>query len=1371
MISDYDERDASGLLDHKWMRRHDSLGTAGRYEKSAHAMRRRVVVFWVCGCFAWPLSAQEGLYQQVVRPILARKCFACHGPDEAQRKADLRLDQRDVAVATGAITPGEPAASKLIERIFSTDPQQQMPPADASTQLTDEEKETLRQWITAGAEYPLHWAFVPPRKPDLPPRLETTRARRGIDRFIEHGLVESGMTLADSADRYRLIRRLYLDLVGLPPSPTAADLFAHDPRPDAWERLVDQVLSSPHYGERWARAWLDLARYSDTNGYEKDRPRSIWPYRDWVIDALNADMPFDQFSIEQLAGDMLPHATNRQLIATGFHRNTMLNEEGGIDPLEYRFYAMVDRVATTGTVWMGLTIGCAQCHSHKYDPLSQQDYYSLLALLNNADEPDLTVADAGIEARRHELTEQIARLQADLENQFPPAEGEGTVAARRQANLQAKFHAWRDQEAAGAVPWTVLRPQGLTTNLPKLTLQEDGSVFASGDFTKRDLYTLEFSSTAFQEAGIQELSGLRLEVMPDERLPAQGPGIVYYEGRQGDFFLSEFTATVGDVPQAFAAASIDYGKHYIGDDQASGEDVIDQDGSTGWAVAEATGQAHQLVLAFAQPVATDQGMVVQLLFERHYAASLGRFRISGTATSQPLQAKSLPVEIESFLAEDVSTWDDRTRQQVRDYYLQVAAELAPAREAVAALRKQLPQAPSTLVMRERPGDHPRPTFRRQRGEWTSPREEVAPQIPTIFRDREGDQPLPTNRLEFARWLVSEQNPLVARVTVNRAWRVFFGRGLVQTNGDFGTQSESPTHPELLDWLACQFVQQGYSVKQLHRSLVSSATYRQTAHVSPDQFQRDPQNRWYARGPRQRVPAEMVRDIALVASGRMSTIMKGPSVFPPQLDAVNELAWGKPKWSTSKGADRYRRSIYTHRKRTTPFAAFTVFDGPSGENCTARRDHSNTPLQALTLLNDAMFVELARAAAAEISTLQTVEEQATALFRRFLTRPPTPAERAALVAYFEAQQARIASGELEVNLLLEQPGADQRLSERRALYRRRLLEEKWAKAKQTQGEPPPADLELPVTQGLSLWLRADQELFVDQEGAQTATLGEPVALWRDQCVGENSLANHALQPRPAERPLLVDGFGRYGRRAVRFTPSQRSHLRIADEASLRTEGVGLTIFVTYQLHEIPTSDVQIVTKYAEDGTSHGNWGVDLFHLAGKPANRPRLYLGNPKRPGEYGGGVAMVRGLSERLPHQLTCLYNAGQAAIRLDGQAAAIENAAVAPPDPAFNAEDPVDLLVGARVVTKNDAGSFFPGDIGEILVYRRALENAELVAVEAYLSRKFGAPIEISENELAAALAIDPQAAVWQQELSAAAAWTMLARAIMNFDETITKP
>ncbi len=1123
-------------------------------------------------------AAEKPDFNRDVRPILSRHCLKCHGPDETARQGGVRLDVRDsalLAAESGAtiVVPGRPADSELMRRIESSDPDVVMPPPSTHMVLTAAQQVTLKNWIAAGAPYAPHWAFVAPQQAPLPQVQRADWPRNAIDWFVLAELERQNLAPSPEADRYALARRAALDLIGLPPSPEVADALVLDQSADAYEQYIDRLLASPQYGERWAREWLDLARYADTNGYEKDRPRSVWPYRDWVIRALNADLPFDQFTVEQLAGDMLPQATTEQRIATGFHRNTMLNEEGGIDPLEFRFHAMTDRLATTGAVWLGLTVGCAQCHTHKYDPLTHTDYYRLLAFLNNADEPEMEVTAEAVLARRAEIEAQIARREQDLPQRFPPldawkwhtphvieassAQGaaltieadetlvvsglspetdtytvvvetpqseisgiqiealtdtalgnagpgrtthgnfvitelqvdqksdsgrgeplrfqaamadfaqdkfpaqhaidgkpetgwaihgpgpwnvprtltvrfgkrvrsEGSsrwtirleqwfgaqhtlgkfrvrlgsvsdtrpVRVRQQAHFDQKFGEWQTDLQQRAVPWKVAAPRSWKTTLPRLELLDDASLLTSGDLTKRDVFDLTFGP---------ELNGataIRIEALPDERLPRRGPGAVFYEGSRGDFFLSEIQWLPGGgpaVPWAGAA-------HSFANTHHTSAAAIDDNPLTGWSIDGGQGRSHVAVFRFAAPLQAADEHVLRMIFERYYAAALGRFRVSYTTASVPADT-ALAADLESNCSIPAVERSREMQEQLLREFCRVAPELADERAAIEQLRKQLPAAPTALVFQERPRDNPRPTSRHHRGEFLQPKEAVVAGVPSFLHSL--NETSARNRLEFARWLVDPRNPLVGRVTINRHWSTFFGRGIVRTSEDFGYQGELPTHPQLLDWLAVEFIRRDWSVKELHRLIVTSATYRQSSRVTPELLQTDPQNRWLARGPRVRLDAEFIRDSVLEVAGLLSDKELGPSVYPPQPASVTtEGSYGKLSWDVSTGEDRYRRGLYTFAKRTAPYAMFTTFDAPSGEACVPRREASNTPLQALTLLNDAVFMEAAQTLGRQaMSAGSDRREQLRQLFRRVVVRPPTEDELTLLVSFLDAQLLR------------------------------------------------------------------------------------------------------------------------------------------------------------------------------------------------------------------------------------------------------------------------------------------------------------------------------------------------------------------------------
>ena len=957
-------------------------------------------------------SAAAVDFNREVRPILAQHCFACHGMDEHSRKAKLRLDLPESAHGKGksgelAIVAGQPDKSEVVRRIFSHDEDELMPPPETKKPMSEKEKAVLRAWIAEGGQYQAHWAFSAPKQAPLP-----QGGVHPIDAFVRARLDQAGLKPSPEADRYVLVRRVTLDLTGVPPTPEEADAFVNDKSPDAYEKLVDRLLASPRYGERWARRWLDLARYADTNGFEKDRPRSIWPYRDWVVKALNADLPYDQFSIKQLAGDLLPGATPDDLIATGFHRNTMLNEEGGADPNEYRFYAMVDRVGATGAAWMGLTLNCAQCHTHKYDPVLHTDYYSVMALLNNADEPTYHIPPPDLEARQADHARRVRAAEDSLESKFP-----GGAAV-----VEQRYGAWLNAESQRAANWETLRPSKLKTTMPTLDVQPDGFILGGGDITKSDVYDLTF------DRAVKGAVAIRIEVAPHPLLPNDGPGLTNYEGPLGGFFLSELQAWQGDRRLTFddATATNDEEEDRINDAAAApkaaakaapknakkaakaaanrkknnASAALDGEMSSGWQVLGGLGQNHVAVFHFDKPTDLSAGWALKMLFEKHYACPVGHFRIS-VSTDPQATATGHPADIEAMLAGAAPHDSAKLRQR----FLETAPEVAVHAKALANLRKQIPRGQPTLVMRERPEAHPRPTFRHHRGEYLSPKEPVPPAVPAFLPALPKDAP--ANRLTFARWLFAPENPLTARVAVNRQWQAFFGRGFVRSLEDFGYQSEAPTHPELLDWLAVEFMKSGWSMKQLHRLIVTSGTYRQSSVVTPELAEKDRENLLLARGSRFRLDAEIVRDGALGAAGLLSAKMGGPGVYPPQPASVtSEGTYGRIEWKPSEGEDRYRRSLYTFIKRTAPFAMATTFDAPTGESCIARRDVSNSPLQALTLLNDEMFMEAARALGAKAMTAGTEDgARITFILRRCVTRPPAADELATMKAFVAAQRAR------------------------------------------------------------------------------------------------------------------------------------------------------------------------------------------------------------------------------------------------------------------------------------------------------------------------------------------------------------------------------
>jgi len=962
-----------------------------------------------------------------IQPLLASRCLKCHGPDAEKREAELRVDTReglfkDLGDKTAVVVPHKLDASLLFERISTTDKDLKMPPVDSKMELTSEEIKKIQLWIEQGADYEEHWAFKKPVRSPLPAVTNREWPRNAIDYFILSRLEQAGLTPAPEANPYQLVRRVYLDLTGLPPTPVQADAYVNDTRSDAYERLVDQLLNAPGYGEHWARYWLDLARFADTNGYEKDRPRSVWPYRDWVIQAINNDMNFQQFTIEQFAGDLLPEPTLQQKIATGFHRNTLWNEEGGIDVEEFRFASIVDRVNTTGTIWLGLTVGCAQCHTHKYDPIQQSEFYQLFAFLNNADEPELTVPDQAVTKKRQEIQQQVTALKENLKPQWL-SHSDRQSAEEKQTHFQQTYQAWIAKHSKQANHWKPLHATELKAlNRATLTALDDGSVLASGDRPNNDTYLATYP---IPEA--QQITAIRLEVLPHDSLPDRGPGRASFQaaavvGHKGDFMLSEFEVSLksGKNPQAkakrltFKNATEDFAP-----EKTSAAKTIDGTLDTGWKITGQIGKPHQCVYELEQPVTMQAGkqLVVTLKQQYIHEMTLGCFRISVTSDKASVAASEVPAEIESLLLSHQSQWMDVHKTQVEQHFLMTTPELKAEHEQIQKLQKSMPEQPTTLVLQERMPQHQRVTRLHHRGEYLKPGDIVQPGALGRFHALP-DQASP-DRLTLARWLVAPENPLVGRVVVNRWWQAMFGTGIVRTSEDFGTQSSPPSHPELLDWLATEFVQNGWSRKKLLRLLVTSATYRQSSTVTPQKLARDPQNSLLSRGPRVRLAAEVVRDSALTASGLLTRKIGGPSVFPPQPAGVTALSYGKFAWKESTGPDRYRRGLYTFIKRTTPYATFGLFDAPSREACVVRRSRSNTPLQALALLNDVVYMEAVVEMGKNATLLkeQSPSERATMLFRRMITRPPSPEEVNLLVQFYERQLEQLKQNQKRCQKLL------------------------------------------------------------------------------------------------------------------------------------------------------------------------------------------------------------------------------------------------------------------------------------------------------------------------------------------------------------------
>ena len=951
-----------------------------------------------------------------VYPLLAQRCFECHGP--AKQRAELRLDSRDAALRGGksgpALQPGKGESSRLFIRIAGLNGEDVMPPK--GERLTAEQQALVRAWIDQGAPWPAgigassgevrkHWAYVKPVRPEPPPVREGGRVRNDIDRFILARLQTEGLEASPPADRATLIRRLTLDLTGLPPTPAEVEAFRLDGRPNAYEQLVDRLLASPHYGERWARPWLDLARYADTNGYEADYRRSNWPYRDWVIAALNRDLPFDQFTIEQLAGDLLPEATTDQKVATGFHRNTMTNTEGGTDDEEFRTAAVIDRVNTTYTVWQGTTMACAQCHNHKYDPFTQREYYQAFAYFNQTRDggktldPVLELPSPEQARQRTELRAKIQPLQAILDTQTPALDTE-----------QAQWEAKLDQHyRAIAGGWAILEPAEFSaSNGVQLERQPDQSLFASvAKPPETSVYEFVVRSP------LAGLTAFRVEALTDERLPQHSSGW----SRDGEFVLTDFSVELRpatDVTTTNESPRVEFDLAYadFADDRFEAGRAIDRDPKSGWAVGadQERNRTNRFAVFVAKaPVTPVPGSILVLRLKQESIRPqnlLGRFRLAVSAAPREAHQAwaNVPPPIRPLLTRPSADRTAGDQAELAKYHRSIAPSLDPTRAEIAELRKQEPKdIPTTLVLEA--VKEPRATHVFKRGSFLDPGEEVQPGVPFVLATP--GTAAPRDRLEFARWLVSPDNPLTARVTMNRIWAAYFGHGLVATSEDFGSQGEPPTHPELLDWLATEFVRQGWSLKAMHRLIVNSATYRQSARLTPASLEHDANNRWLARGPRFRMEAEMLRDTALAAGGLLNPAIVGPSVFPYQPDGVWAMPYSDDKWVTQTNGSQFRRGLYTFARRSFPYAAFVTFDAPSREVCVERRPRTNTPLQALTTLNDPAFVAAAAGLARRVLDEggETPRQRLNYAFRCVVSRKPGVEERQALLELHRRLHAR------------------------------------------------------------------------------------------------------------------------------------------------------------------------------------------------------------------------------------------------------------------------------------------------------------------------------------------------------------------------------
>lgn len=914
-------------------------------------------------------------FNRDIRPILSDNCYACHGPDENERMADLRRDTEDGAQA--ALAPGESGLAVLIERITSSDPDLRMPPADSHKALTPREIALLRKWVEQGASWEKHWSLIPPTRPEIPSLPGGAVAQNPIDAFIQARLHEEGLTPSPQADRRTLLRRLTFDLTGLPPTPAEVEAFEKDNSPHAYERAVDRLLASQHYGERMAIHWLDVVRYADTNGIHGDNPREHWLYRDYVIEAFNKNKPFDQFTREQLAGDLLPGANRETRIASGYNRLNMTTREGGAQPKEYLAKYSADRVRNFSSAWLGLTMGCSECHDHKFDPLPTRDFYTLAAFFADLKETAVGVQEptrmptAEQEAEMKRLDEQMALLRQTLDRQTP--------------ELDAGLAAWETSLASQKSSWRPLRPtKAESQHGATLTVLDDGVVRVENSNPERDIYTL----TVELESG--GATALRLEVLPDEALPSRGPG----RAANGNFVLNEFTATVNGKPVRWSAVTATHSQ-----DQWPVAAAADGKPNTGWAILPQTGKANHAVFEAEEPLG-DEGEPITLVvaLSQNYGSqhTLGKFRLSVTNAAKPVRAgNELPAEIADVIKTAPAERTEEQKSRLAAFYRSIAPELAPVRKQLADLERQKAQieasAPLLLISISMP---PREIRILPRGNWLDDSGPVVqPATPPVLGALEvGDRR--ATRLDLAEWLVKPDHPLTARVFVNRIWSLMFGRGLVATLDDFGSQGAWPSHPELLDWLAVDFIESGWDVKRLVKMIAMSHTYRQSSAVSPELRERDPDNVLLARQSSFRLPAEMVRDNALAVSGLLSRKIGGPSVKPYQPPGYwKHLNFPKREWENDQGENLFRRGLYTFWCRTFLHPSMLAFDAPSREECTVARNQSNTPQQALVLLNDPIYVEAARAFAARV--MREGGEQTDArlefAFRVALQREPRPQE--------------------------------------------------------------------------------------------------------------------------------------------------------------------------------------------------------------------------------------------------------------------------------------------------------------------------------------------------------------------------------------------
>lgn len=979
-------------------------------------------VFCFVGLFALVLpgaSAEDKVdFGRDILPILSENCYKCHGPDDKTREAELRLDTfagatRDLG-GYQALNPKQPDESELIRRIESKDPDEMMPPPSSKRTLSDGDRALLRRWIAQGGEYSLHWAFIPPQKSEA----------KGIDELVDARLARERLSRSPKATPETLCRRLYLDLTGLPPSPKEVEEFvtAYQADPSAaLEALVTRLLASDAYAEKWSRHWLDVARYADSNGFEKDMPRDQWAYRDWVIHSIAKDQPYNQFIIEQIAGDLIPNHTHDQLIATGFLRNGMVNEEGAIVYEQFRLEGNFDRMDCIGKAVLGLTLQCCQCHSHKFDPITHDEYYGLFAFLNNTYEAQSWVYTPEQEKKIDAIQKQIAKIEKDLKEKTP--DWETRLATWIEAERQREA-TWEDLDAIEH-EW-----EGGLNHPEKIA---DKSILVLGHpTTQGKVYVTGKPNT-------KKITAIRVEALRYGDLPFGGPGRSYH----GSFAISEVEVwmkgpkdkdwkpvKLGEAFADFAEKERELEPFFLNkrggqtkEDRKIGpaKFLVDGDMKTAWRadrgpVLRETESVAMIRLA--EPLELPEGAEIKVRLSQDHGGDggidnlqLGRFRVGVTGAEKPELA---PYDHAATLAIR-SSQDPKSEAVVFRAWRQSVKEWAEQNGQISKLESTYPEALTSVLHIAQPsGEYRHETQLLDRGVWNHPKHEVSPHTPAVLHPLNVQSP---TRLDFARWLVDDENPLAARVQVNRVWQAMFGSGLVETSEDFGTRAPRPEHLEVLDWLAADFMEHGWSRKHLIRRIVTSETYQQTSRLTPELLARDPQNRLLARGARFRADSEVVRDIALAASGLLNRKVGGPSFFPPVPASLLEYNFFKPDyWEPATGPERYRRSLYVFRKRSMPDPVMTTFDAPNSDFACARRVRSNTPLAALVSLNEPVFVEAAQAMALRVVREggKTEAERIDYAYRLVTGRGVKPTEEAELLKLLTSQRKRLAEGWLSID---------------------------------------------------------------------------------------------------------------------------------------------------------------------------------------------------------------------------------------------------------------------------------------------------------------------------------------------------------------------